>query len=127
MIINGAHEGGVRKLIVNDDAIPFTGQYATSARFNLDYGVKLAYCPNGDIILSTQAASSGTYLAHGYALASAPDGVTLTANNYYTRNMTNVIFCCVLHGVTVPMDISLVSNSLHHSYYPQVDITLTAV
>lgn len=118
------------RLITNDESVVPTGTYATSVYYNLDYGVKVGYCPNGEILISMQGGTSTAYENVFFALASAPDGVTITTDNsnYDTGDLAGNLYVCVLTGVTVPVEMSIAMNTINATDdFVQCDITLTAV
>lgn len=124
---------GVSIRVANNGGITPTGTYATSTYYDTAYGVKIGYMSNGDIILSMRGGTSTSYEYLYFALASAPDGVTLTAASKFTTSSyvsaaPGNIYACVISGVTRAVDISLNMSTVNSTYdYTRVDITITEV
>lgn len=121
---------GVERLITNDDSIVPTGTYATSTYYNVDFGVKIGYCPNGDIILAMKGGTSTSYENIVFLLGSAPDGVsivTTSSTSYDTANSAGGLYCCVIKGLTVPSTIAVEYSERNTSYdYISFKIIITA-
>lgn len=97
MIINAIGNVSIKRLITNDENVTVAG---TTAAIDTTYGVKVGYCSNGDVIISTKASNS-RYRPPKYQLVSAPDGVTIktvTLNSPYTV-YANYMDCCVISGL----------------------------
>lgn len=120
-------------IVTNDLSIVPTGTYATSTYYNVAYGVKIGYTADGDILLSMRGGSSSSYEYLYFTLASAPDGVTLTAaTNFttsgYTTGAPGNIYSCVLSGITVPVTIGIAMDTSSTTYdYVQCAITIQEV
>lgn len=114
------------RLITNDESIVPTGQYADSAHYNVDYGVKIGYCPNGDIMVSMQGGTSTSYESILFNLASAPEGVTITTGKTLgTSGVAGALFLCFISGLTAPASMSIVMDTRNSSTDSvQCDITI---
>lgn len=98
MIINAIGNVSIKRFITNDENVTVAG---TTAAIDTTYGVKVGYCSNGDVIISTKAPSTGRYYVSKYQLVSAPDGVTIktvTPTASYVQ-YTNYMDCCVISGL----------------------------
>lgn len=118
------------RLIMNDEDVVPTGTYATEVYYNAEYGVKVGYCPNGEILVSMKSGTTTAYENIFFALASAPAGVTITTDNsnYDTGDLAGNLYVCVLAGVAVPVEMSIAMNTINATDdFVQCDITLTAV
>lgn len=130
--VTGSLVEGIPRKILNDDSIAPTGTYATSTYYNTDYGVKIGYMNNGDIILSMQGGTSTAYEYLYFNASSLPSGVTLTAATSFTRTSytsgaPSNIYACVLSGFTGYGNIAIDLSTRNSTYdYTQADITLTA-
>lgn len=124
---------GVSVRVANGGGITPGGTYANSTYYDAAYGVKIGYMVNGDIILSMRGGTSTSYEYLYFTLASAPDGVTLTAaSNFTTSSYATAapgnIYACILSGVKRPVNISLDMSTVNLTYdYTRVDITVTEV
>lgn len=121
---------GIARRIVNDESITPSGSYATSTYYNTTYGVKVGYCPNGDILISMQGGTSTSYENIYFTLASAPSGVAIKTNNntYDTSGDAGNIFACLISGLTVDATVSIAMGTINSSYdYVQCAITIKAV
>lgn len=111
---------GITPLITNDESITPTGTYATSAYYNTDYGVKVGYMRNGDILVSMQAGTTTAYETLYFTLASAPSGVTITAtynsSSSYVTGAPKLIYACVISGLTTNATMSIAMDSMSSSY-----------
>lgn len=120
----------LKRLILNDDSITPTGNYATSTYYNTDYGVKIGYCNNGDILLSMRAGTSTAYETLRFSLSSAPEGVTITevhTTDSHTSGSPGLIYACIISGLTVPANITIAISSRNATYdYVTCAITVTA-
>jgi hypothetical protein len=93
----------VRAWVMNDKEIVPTGQYATAEFYDLEFGVKVGYCHNGDILLAMKSGTGKDYENLVFSLAEgAPEGVTITAPteaDWDTGNPAGILYVCVLHGI----------------------------
>lgn len=120
----------LERKVANDDSITPTGSYATSTYYNTDYGVKIGYMANGDVLLSMRAGTTTAYEMLLFTLASAPSGVTLTAHATPSTSAGPAagIYACVLSGITGKVNISVAMNTINSSYdYTTCAITVTEV
>ena len=101
-------QAGLQPLVANESSISVSGGY-----YDSQYGVKIGYMSNGDIILTMKGAASG--LNTGYFTFredSVPSGVSII-NNSASGTRTSymppagVIFGCVISGVENRCNISV--------------------
>lgn len=123
-------DSAVKPWITNDTAITPTGTYATATYYDVDYGVRVGYCSNGDILISMKGGTTTSYEFLQFTLASAPSYVTLTAFDMGSHSSTagkpGVIYACVLSGIQWPMRMSIDMSTYNATYdYTTCAITLT--
>ena len=120
----------VERLIVNDDSVTPTGTYATSTYYDVDFGVKIGYCPDGSVLLTMKGGTSTGYENLYFKLDSVPDGVTLDASSssFDTADPAGNVYGCRISGITGKMEMALDMSTYNSTYdYTRVDITLTEV
>lgn len=120
----------VERLIANDDSVVPSGTYATSTYYNVDYGVKVGYCSNGDILISMKGGTSTAYENLYFTLATAPDGVSIVASSssWGSSNPAGQLHVCVISGLTAKCNLAISMSSINSSYdYVACNITLTEV
>ena len=127
----GGGNASIKRLIVNDDSIVPTGTYANATYYNVEYGVKVGYCANGDIIVSMKGGTTTAYENIVFELYPEIDGVTLlttTPSSYGTANGAGGLYCCVIQGLTVKctMDVTYYSRDGDDDY-TKFRIALTPV
>lgn len=118
------------RFVTNDTSIVPTGKYASDTYYNLDYGVKVGYCPDGSVLLSMQGGNTANYENIYFSLASAPEGVAIQTNNntYDTGGDKGNLFVCWLTGITGKVEISVVMDEYNGTYdYVECAVTITAV
>lgn len=130
--VSGSPSGGsssIKRLITNDESVTPTGRYASATYYDISYGVKVGYCPNGDILISMRGGTSSTYENLYFTLASAPNGVTISATDgstYDTANGAGGLYVCCISGLTTSTTLSIDMSSRNASYdYVRCDITLS--
>ena len=108
----------IEPIIDNDDSVTPTGSYATSTYYNLDYGVKIGYCSDGNILLSMKGGTSTAYENINFELGTAPDGVTILKNSksYDTSDPAGNLFVCVLSGISGHATVDISMDSVNSSY-----------
>lgn len=119
---------GITPLVINDSSITPTGSYATSTYYNVDYGVKIGYMSNGDILLSMQGGTTTAYENLNFTLASAPTEVTLlsSSSSWSSSNPAGQLYVCVISGITTPVNIAISMSSYNATYdYATCAITVT--
>jgi hypothetical protein len=116
-------------IVTNDLSIVPTGTYASSTYYNVDYGVKIGYVADGDILLSMRGGTTTSYENMRFNLASAPAGVSITAaTTSGTSTAAGTIFACVLSGISAPVTIGIEMNTINSTNdYVECDITVTEV
>lgn len=116
-------------IVTNDLGIVPTGTYASSTYYNVDYGVKIGYVADGDILLSMRGGTTTSYENLRFILASAPEGVSITASTTSgTSTAAGTIFACVLSGISSPVTIGIEMNTINSTNdYVECDITVTEV
>ncbi len=118
----------IRRLVVNDENVLITGTYATSTYYNTAWGCKVGYLPNGNIMLSMMSGTSTSYeyLQFDIASSSAVNFTLAThdvASGGQTGGNTEMIYACVLEGITEPVEISIIMDTRNATYdYVQCDI-----
>ena len=129
--VSGSPSGdssSIKRLITNDESVTPTGTYASATYYNIPYGVKVGYCPNGDILISMMGGTSSSYENLYFTLASAPAGVTISATDggtYGTANGTGGLYVCCISGLTTSATLSIEMKSRNASYdYVRCAITL---
>lgn len=120
---------GIEPIIANDGSITLTGTYATSTYYNLDYGVKIGYMANGDVMISMKNGTSTTYENLYFYAASLPDGVTLDApSTFGTGNVVDMTFVGIISGLTGSANIAIdMSTRNSTTDYVRCDLTITYV
>ena len=119
---------GIERLVTNDESIIPSGLYATSDYYNTTYGVKIGYCPNGDILLSMKSGTTTAYENLNFTLASAPYGVTITSSSasWDTANPAGQLYVCVLSGITSKVKIAVAMSERNSTYdYTTCAVTVT--
>lgn len=128
--VNVSVGGSIQQLINNDTTIVPSGNYATSTYYNTDYGVKIGYISDGNVIISMMSGTTTAYEKLYFVASSLPSGATLTATNM-AQLATNAnpasIYACVISGLnqasTYTLSLSMTYiNALYN--YSRVDITL---
>lgn len=118
----------IQPFVTNDGNIVPTGKYANATYYNVDYGVKIGYCSNGDIMLSMKNGTTTSYENLYFTLASAPTGVTLTANAEAqgTSGTAGIMHVCIISGVTSNINIAVELTDINSSRdYTTCSITIT--
>lgn len=120
---------GIKKIIANDGSIVPTGTYATEAYYNIEYGVKIGYMANGDVMISMKNGTSTAYENLYFYAASLPSGVALDApSTFSSSNVVGMTFVGIISGLTssanMAIDMSIRNSS---SDYVRCDLTITYV
>lgn len=120
---------GILPLIANDGSIVPTGTYATEVYYNLEYGVKIGYMANGDVMISMKNGTSTAYENLYFYAASLPTGVTLDApSTFGTGNVVGMTFVGIISGLTGSANIAIDMSTRNSSYdYVRCDLTITYV
>lgn len=122
-------DNGIQPIIANDGSITPTGTYATSDYYNVDYGVKIGYMANSDVMLSMQGGTTTAYENLYFYASSLPDGVILTApSTFGAGNAINMMFVCIISGLTSNANIAISMSTRNSSQdYVRCDLTITYV
>lgn len=93
------------RIISNDTDIVPTGQYATDTNYSESYGVKIGYCPNGDIMVSMMKVGSNNGPLHFSVVREGDFDGTLE----YTTSFKGQegIYTCVVSGITKLSEMSV--------------------
>ena len=120
---------GIETLIANDGSITPTGTYATAGYYNLEYGVKIGYMANGDVMISMKNGTSTAYENLYFYAASLPTGVTLDApSTFSSSNVVGMTFVGIISGLTGPANIAIDMSTRNSSTdYVRCDLTITYV
>lgn len=120
---------GIESIIANDGSITPTGTYATAGYYNLEYGVKIGYMANGDVMISMKNGTSTAYENLYFYAASLPTGVTLDApSTFGTGNVVDMTFVGIISGLTGPANIAIDMSTRNSSTdYIRCDLTITYV
>ena len=120
---------GIETLIANDGSITPTGTYATAGYYNLEYGVKIGYMANGDVMISMKNGTSKAYENLYFYAASLPTGVTLDApSTFSSSNVVGMTFVGIISGLTGPANIAIDMSTRNSSTdYVRCDLTITYV
>lgn len=118
---------GILPLIANDGSIVPTGTYATATYYNLEYGVKIGYMANGDVMISMKNGTSTAYENLYFHAASLPSGVTLDApSTFGSGNVVGMTFVGIISGLTGLANIAInMSTRNSTSDYVRCDLTIT--
>lgn len=121
--------GAIKPIIANDGSIVPTGTYATEVYYNLEYGVKIGYMANGDVMISMKNGTTTAYENLYFYAASLPTGVTLDApSTFGTGNVVGMMFVGIIHGLTAPANIAIDMSTRNSSTdYVRCDLTITYV
>ena len=116
-------------LIANDGSIVPTGTYATATYYNLEYGVKIGYMANGDVMISMKNGTSTAYENLYFHAASLPSGVTLDApSTFGSGNVRDMTFVGIISGLTGSANIAINMSTRNSSTdYVRCDLTITYV
>lgn len=120
---------GIEPLIANDGSITPTGTYATEGYYNLEYGVKIGYMANGDVMISMKNGTSTAYENLYFYAASLPTGVTLDApSTFSSSNVVGMTFVGIISGLTGSANIAIDMSTRDSSHdYIRCDLTITYV
>ena len=120
---------GILPLVANDGSIVPTGTYATATYYNLEYGVKIGYMANGDVMISMKNGTSTTYENLYFHAASLPSGVTLDApSKFGSGNVSGMTFVGIISGLTGSANIAIDMGTRNSSTdYVRCDLTITYV
>lgn len=93
------------RIISNDTDIVPTGQYATDTNYSESYGVKIGYCPNGDIMVSMMKVSYDNGPLHFSVVREGTFDEILE----YTTSFQGQegIYTCVISGITKLSEMSV--------------------
>lgn len=121
--------GAIKPIIANDGSIVPTGTYATAGYYNLEYGVKIGYMANGDIMISMKNGTSTAYENLYFYAASLPSGVTLDApSTFSSSNVVDMTFVGIISGLTDYANIAIDMSTRDSSHdYIRCDLTITYV
>lgn len=128
-VVVNVPDKGILPLIANDGSIVPTGTYATATYYNLEYGVKIGYMTNGDVMISMKNGTSTAYENLYFYAASLPSGVTLNApSKFGTGNATGMMFVGIISGLTGSANIAIDMSTRDSSHdYVRCDLTITYV
>lgn len=128
VVVNVPNEG-ILPLIANDGSIVPTGTYAIATYYNLEYGVKIGYMANGDVMISMKNGTSTAYENLYFYAASLPTGVTLNApSTFGTGNATGMTFVGIISGLTGSANIAINMGTRNSTYnYVRCDLTISYV
>ena len=120
---------GILPLIANDGSIVPTGTYATEKYYNLEYGVKIGYMANGDVMISMKNGTSTAYENLYFHAASLPSGVTLDApSTFDSGNVVGMTFVGIISGLTGSANIAINMSTRNSTQdYVRCDLTITYV
>lgn len=120
---------GIKPIIANDGSIVPTGTYATEVYYNLEYGVKIGYMANGDVMISMKNGTTTAYENLYFYAASLPSGVTLDApSTFSSTNVVGMTFVGIISGLTSSANIAIdMSTRNSSSDYVRCDLTITYV
>lgn len=120
---------GIEPIIANEDSIVPSGTYATETYYNVEYGVKIGYMSNGDVMISMMNGTTTSYENLYFYAASLPDGVTLEApSTFGTGNVVDMTFVGIIHGLTGSANIAIDMNTRNATTdYVRCDLTITYV
>ena len=116
--------------IIDNDSISPAGTYANSTYYDPDYGVKIGYCSDGNILLSMKGGTSTAYENINFELGTVPDGVTILKNStsYGTSNPAGNLFVCVLSGISGHVTVDIIMDSVNSTHdYVTATINVTGV
>lgn len=121
--------GGIKQIIANDGSIVPTGTYATEVYYNIEYGVKIGYMANGDVMISMKNGTTTAYENIYFYAASLPSGVTLDApSTFGTGNVVDMTFVGIISGLTGSANIAIDMSTRNSSTdYVRCDLTITYV
>lgn len=92
------------RLISNDDAIVPTGSYANATYYNVNFGIKISYAPDGDVVVTVKGGTSTAYENIIFTLTTSISGVTLSQGAETTWNASvspvGHVYSCVISGIT---------------------------
>ena len=128
VVVNVPNEG-ILPLIANDGSIVPTGTYATEKYYNLEYGVKIGYMANGDVMISMKNGTSTAYENLYFHAASLPSGVTLDApSTFDSGNVVGMTFVGIISGLTGSANIAINMSTRNSTQdYVRCDLTITYV
>ena len=120
---------GILPLIANDGSIVPTGTYAPEKYYNLEYGVKIGYMANGDVMISMKNGTSTAYENLYFHAASLPSGVTLDApSTFDSGNVVGMTFVGIISGLTGSANIAINMSTRNSTQdYVRCDLTITYV
>lgn len=120
---------GIKPIIANDGSIVPTGTYATATYYNLEYGVKIGYMANGDVMITMKNGTSTAYENLYFHAASLPSGVTLDApSKFGSGNVVGMTFVGIISGLTGSANIAIDMSTRNSSTdYVRCDLTITYV
>lgn len=120
---------GIKPIIANDGSIVPTGTYATATYYNLEYGVKIGYMANGDVMIAMKNGTSTAYENLYFHAASLPSGVTLDApSKFGSGNVVGMTFVGIISGLTGSANIAIDMSTRNSSTdYVRCDLTITYV
>lgn len=112
------------------DNLPITptGSYASSTYYDVEYGVRVGYCENGEVMISMKGGTSTAYENINFELGTAPEGVTILKNStsYDTSDPAGNLFVCVLSGIIGHATIDIDMSALNSSYdYVTATVNIT--
>lgn len=121
--------GAIKPIIANDGSITPTGTYATSAYYNIEYGVKIGYMVDGGVMLSMRGGTSTAYENLSFNALSVPSGVTLIKQEKFSSSqVAEALYVCIINGLTKEATLSIGMNTRNAtSDYIQCDITIEYV
>lgn len=110
-------------IIVNDKKVEPSGTYRNE--YDKDYGVRVWYCSNGDILISMKTFNISVYPETEpvtyqtdklcFTLGNAPDGVSITTDDIFSKLDNSVcdnpVFTCVISGLTTPSHLDIVMDN----------------
>lgn len=128
-VVVNVPDKGIQPIIANDGSITPTGTYATSVYYNIDYGVKIGYMANGDVMISMKNGTSTAYENLYFYAASLPSGVTLDApSTFSASNVVGMTFVGIISGLTGSANIAIDMSTRNSSTdYVRCDLTITYV
>lgn len=120
------------RLITNDDAITPTGTYANATYYNVNFGIKISYSPDGDVIVTVKGGTSTAYENIIFTLTTSISGVTLSQGAETTWNASvspeGHVYSCVISGLTKKASMAVKFSAINATNDTTTcAITLTAV